>query len=91
MTYRYDPGEIWVGAGALILAAGFVMALFFMPVKLYARVRRAGRGTFVAIAATTTKGNAMYEDDFTAMVKDLRRDLVPQSSETIPRAVDAYA
>jgi len=91
LTYRYDPGESWVGAGALILSAGFVMALFFMPVKLYARVRRGERGTLVDIAATTTKGNAMYEDDFAAMVKDLQHDLTPRSSETIPKAVDAYA
>jgi cytochrome c biogenesis protein len=91
LTYRYDPGEVWVGAGALTLTAGFVMALFFMPVKLYARIRRGERGALVDIAATTTKGNAMYEDDFEALVKDLRHDLTPRTSETMPKAVDAYA
>jgi cytochrome c biogenesis protein len=91
LTYRYDPGETWVGAGALILTAGFVMALFFMPVKLYARVRRGERGTVVDIAATTTKGNAMYEDDFAALVKDLRERLAPRATSAMPKAVDAYA
>jgi cytochrome c biogenesis protein len=91
LTYRYDPGEAWVGAGALILTAGFVMALFFMPVKLYARVRRSEGGVLVDIAATTTKGNAMYEDDFATLVKDLRHELTPRPSEAMPKAVDAYA
>ena len=91
LTYRYDPGEGFVGAGALILTAGFVMALFFMPIKLYARVRQDGRGALVDIAATTTKGNAMYEDEFEAMVKDLQQRLSRQEPGALPGAVNAYA
>ncbi|MBV8082308.1 MAG: cytochrome c biogenesis protein ResB [Candidatus Eremiobacteraeota bacterium] len=91
LTYRYDPGELWVGAGALILTAGFVMALFFMPIKLYARVRRAAGATVVDVAATTTKGNAMYEDDFDALVNGLADRLAPPASGPIGETVNAYA
>ena len=75
LTYRYDPGQAWVGLGCLILVAGFVMALFFVPVKLYAKVRAEGSGAAVEVAATTTKGNAIYEDEFAALADGLRRTL----------------
>jgi len=91
LTYRYDPGELWVGAGALILSAGFVMALFFMPIKLYARVRHSAGAAVVEIAATTTKGNAMYEDDFGSLVKALSEHLSPRESGSVPETVSAYA
>jgi cytochrome c biogenesis protein len=91
LTYRYDPGENWVGAGALILTAGFVMALFFMPIKLYARVRQGATGPVVDVAATTTKGNAMYEDDFTALVNGLSDRLSRPSSGPVTETVNAYA
>jgi len=91
LTYRFDPGEGWVGAGALILTAGFVMALFFMPIKLYARVRRTDAGPVVDVAATTTKGNAMYEDDFEALVNGLTDRLRAPASGTIGETVNAYA
>jgi hypothetical protein len=91
LTYRFDPGEGWVGAGALILTAGFVMALFFMPIKLYARVRRSDAGPVVDVAATTTKGNAMYEDDFEALVNGLAERLRAPASGTIGETVNAYA
>ena len=92
LTYRYDPGELWVGAGALVLTAGFVMALFFLPVKLYARVRAAAGGIVVDFAATTTKGNAIYEEDFAAMAKGLSEYLARNGrSAAEPDAVEAYA
>jgi len=92
LTYRYDPGQGWVGLGAGILVAGFVMSLFFVPVKLYARVRREASGVTVAVAATTTKGNAIYEDDFDALVKGLRDALErPADAAGDPNAVQAYA
>ena len=71
LTYRYDPGSTWVGIGCAILVTGFVMALFFVPVKLYARVRAASGTAVAEIAATTTKGNAIYEEEFQSLVKGL--------------------
>ena len=91
LTYRYDPGETWVGAGALILTAGFVMALFFMPIKLYARVRHGATGPVVDVAATTTKGNAMYEDDFATLVNGLSDRLARPRSGPVTETVNAYA
>ena len=91
ITYRYDPGEVWVGLGALVLSTGFVMALFFMPIKLYARVRSAERGAVVDIAATTTKGNAIYEDDFGTLVKGLQERLSRPDAGPMPETVSAYA
>jgi cytochrome c biogenesis protein len=73
LTYRRDPGESFVGLGAVVLVAGFVMALFFVPVKAYARVRADQRGSVVDIAATTTKGNAIYEREFAQLLEGLRR------------------
>jgi cytochrome c biogenesis protein len=73
LTYRLDPGEGWVGLGALVLVAGFVMSLLFVPVKVYARVRPADSGAAIDIAATTTKGNAIYEREFNGLLEDLRR------------------
>jgi hypothetical protein len=67
------------------------MALFFMPIKLYARVRSAERGAVVDIAATTTKGNAIYEDDFGALVKGLQERLSRPDAGPIPETVSAYA
>jgi cytochrome c biogenesis protein len=91
LTYRYDPGEAWVGLGALVLSGGFVMALFFMPIKLYARVRAGERSPIVDIAATTTKGNAMYEDDFETLVKGLQERLSRPNAGQLPETVSAYA
>ncbi|HXW77185.1 MAG TPA: cytochrome c biogenesis protein ResB [Candidatus Eremiobacteraceae bacterium] len=90
LTYRDDPGEGFVGAGALILVAGFVMALFFVPVKVYARVRQEGRTAGIAIAATTTKGNAIYEDEFKRLVSGLTRIAAPAAG-TSGRTEEAYA
>ena len=73
LTYRRDPGEAYVGLGAAILVAGFIMALFFVPVKLYARVRADGAGSSIDIAATTTKGNTIYEDEFARLLAGLER------------------
>lgn len=75
LTYRYDPGQGWVAAGCLVLVAGFIMALFFVPVKLYAKISAEGQGCVVEVAATTTKGNAIYEDDFHALSAGLQRAL----------------
>lgn len=92
LTYRYDPGQGWVALGCLILVAGFVMALFFVPVKLYAKIAAATAGSSVEIAATTTKGNAIYEDDFATLAEGLRQALIrPAESEPDPRQVKVYA
>ncbi len=92
ITYRYDPGELYVGLGAAILAGGFVMALFFMPVKLYARVRQGSKGgAVVDIAATTTKGNAMYEDEFERLVNGLEKHLQEPQAPAVQETVSAYA
>ncbi|HLJ84639.1 MAG TPA: cytochrome c biogenesis protein ResB [Candidatus Eremiobacteraceae bacterium] len=72
LTYRSDPGESFVGAGVAILIAGFVISLFFLPVKLYARIRDGVPGTLADVAVTTTKGNAMYEDEFADLVAGWR-------------------
>lgn len=92
LTYRYDPGQGWVGLGCIILVAGFVMALFFVPVKLYARVRSNGPAAQVALAATTTKGNTIYEDEFRALAKELQASL-PKPTDPAAREdhVEAYA
>ena len=79
LTYRYDPGQGWVAAGCLVLVAGFVMALFFVPVKLYAKISAEGSSSAVEVAATTTKGNAIYEDDFAALREGLGRALAGAS------------
>jgi len=72
LTYRYDPGQSWVALGCLVLVTGFVMALFFVPVKLYAKVVADSTGSIVEVAATTTKGNAIYEDEFASLTEGLR-------------------
>jgi len=92
LTYRYDPGQGWVGLGAAILVTGFVMSLFFVPVKLYARVRAEVGGVRIAVAATTTKGNPIYEDDFDSLVNGLRRALqAPTQANVGSDTVEAYA
>ncbi|HEY5094432.1 MAG TPA: cytochrome c biogenesis protein ResB [Candidatus Eremiobacteraceae bacterium] len=91
MTYRRDPGEDYVGLGVAILIAGFVMSLFFLPVKLYARVRRGASGVEADVAVTTTKGNAMYEDDFAALVSGWREALAKSAAPDDVSTVKAYA
>ncbi len=73
LTYRRDPGEGYVGLGAAILITGFVLALFFVPVKLYARVAEDAAGSKVDIAATTTKGSTIYEREFEQLLQALER------------------
>ena len=73
LTYRRDPGESFVGLGAIVLVAGFVMALFFVPIKVYGRARAAAHGAVFDIAATTTKGNTIYEREFAQLLDGLRR------------------
>jgi cytochrome c biogenesis protein len=92
LTYRFDPGQSWVALGCLILVAGFVMALFFVPVKLYARISAKASGTAVELAATTTKGNAIYEDEFRALTSGLQKTLtrVDDDADETNR-VKAYA
>ncbi|HEV2037596.1 MAG TPA: cytochrome c biogenesis protein ResB [Candidatus Eremiobacteraceae bacterium] len=92
LTYRYDPGQGLVATGCLILVAGFVMALFFVPVKLYAKIAAAGSGSSVEVAATTTKGNAIYEDEFAALMSGLRRAVASgRDHEGDQDRVKAYA
>ena len=73
LTYRRDPGEGFVGLGAAVLVTGFVMALFFVPVKIYARVRPVEEASVCDVAATTTKGNSIYEGEFAQLIAGLGR------------------
>lgn len=92
LTYRYDPGEGWVGLGAAILVLGFVMALFFVPVKIYARIRAGSSGSALDVAATTTKGNAIYEDEFKRLMAGLSRLGAAHGDDDEPDAAEeAYA
>lgn len=92
LTYRRDPGEDFVGLGAAVLVAGFIMALFFVPIKMYVRVRTGARGCTVDLAATTTKGNTIYEGEFKRLLADLERALDDGGGEPAERAVEtAYA
>ena len=95
LTYRFDPGQGWVAVGCLILVAGFVMALFFVPVKLYAKIGaspEAGLHSVVEFAATTTKGNAIYEDEFAALRAGLQRAIAQAGEPGSDRGdVRAYA
>jgi len=89
LTYRRDPGEGFVGLGAAVLVAGFVMALFFVPIKLYLRMRRdEGGATTVDIAATTTKGNTIYEGEFKRLLAELERALDGGGGEAAEEAVE---
>ena len=91
LTYRRDPGEGFVAAGVSILIAGFVISLFFLPVKLYARIRQGEAGARADVAVTTTKGNAMYEDEFSDLTAGWRRALTetPQARAEARRGADA--
>jgi cytochrome c biogenesis protein len=94
LTYRYDPGQSWVALGCAILVTGFVMALFFVPVKLYVKVAPQSVGQCrVEVAATTTKGNPIYEDGFAALVEGLRAAVNPTRprSRSGDQQVEAYA
>lgn len=91
LTYRYDPGAGLVGLGAGVLVLGFVMALFFVPIKVYARIGRAGNGTKIDVAATTTKGNAIYEDEFKSLLAGLARAGNALSGSEPPPPEEAYA
>jgi len=91
LTYRYDPGQSWVALGCIILVTGFVMALFFVPVKLYAKIRAEGDACAVEVAATTTKGNAIYEDEFAALTTGLAHALAAGGGAHDEDRVKAYA
>lgn len=94
LTYRYDPGQGWVALGCAILVAGFIMALFFVPVKLYVKLSPQSAGsTDIEVAATTTKGNAIYEDGFAALIGGLRAAVNSTRPQPQPEApqVEAYA
>jgi len=91
LTYRRDPGEDFVGLGVTILIAGFVMSLFFLPVKLYARIRQSAAGVEADVAVTTTKGNAMYEDEFATLAAGWRAALANQAGPAGVESVNAYA
>ncbi len=91
LTYRFDPGQDWVGLGCIILVTGFVMALFFVPVKLYVKVSAEGSASAVEVAATTTKGNAIYEDEFAALTAGLQRAIATGGGAHDKDRVKAYA
>jgi len=71
IQYRHDPGIPFVGAGAFVLLAGLCMSFYFLPARLFVRVDGQDRSWNVGIAATTVKGYDIYEEQFTALVRDL--------------------
>jgi cytochrome c biogenesis protein len=91
LTYQLDPGEGWVGLGAAILVGGFVMALFFVPIKLYVRVRQGADASTIDVAATTTKGNAIYEAEFQNLLAGLGRAGAAHADLGKGEAEEAYA
>ncbi len=77
LQYRYDPGVPLVGIGAFVLLAGLVISFYFLPARLYVRVEPAPQGCTVGMAATTVKGYDMFETQFTELVADIRKTIVP--------------
>jgi len=72
--YRYDPGMLWVGIGALVLLAGACVAVYLLPARLFVLVREVSPGASeVGIAATTVKGYDIFEERFREIVEALRR------------------
>jgi cytochrome c biogenesis protein len=78
IQYRHDPGIPFVGLGAFVLLTGLCMSFYFLPARLYVQVTRANAQPAkddawdVGIAATTVKGYDIYEEQFAALVRDLR-------------------
>jgi cytochrome c biogenesis protein len=70
--YRYDPGIPLVGIGAFVLLAGLIISFYLLPARLYVRVDPHGSGSQVGVAATTVKGYDVYENEFRALVVQLR-------------------
>jgi hypothetical protein len=70
--YRYDPGIPLVGIGAFVLLAGLIISFYLLPARLYVRVDEHGSGSQVGVAATTVKGYDVYENEFRALVVQLR-------------------
>ncbi|MBC5810530.1 MAG: cytochrome c biogenesis protein ResB [Candidatus Eremiobacteraeota bacterium] len=72
IQYTHDPGSPFVLAGALVLLAGLVISFHFVPARFHVRIESATGGTAVAIAATTVKGFEIFEEQFGALVGELR-------------------
>jgi cytochrome c biogenesis protein ResB len=80
LQYRYDPGVPLVGIGAFVLLAGLVISFYFLPARLYVRLRHAELSpgfTDVELAATTVKGYDIFETQFNELVAELQRTFNP--------------
>ena len=79
IQYRHDPGIAVVGLGAFVLLSGLCMSFYLLPARLYVRLDpRSERGRKaiptwdLGIAATTVKGYDIFEEQFAALVEQLR-------------------
>ncbi len=82
--YRYDPGMLVVGLGALVLLAGLCISFYFLPARLFVQVRdTAGGGAEVGIAATTVRGYDVFEERFAELIDALRRDEPPAAQTEV--------
>lgn len=73
LQYRYDPGIPLVGIGAFILLAGLCISFYLLPARLYVRVEGCTSGACtVGVAASTVKGYDIFEQQFNALVAELR-------------------
>jgi len=75
IQYRYDPGIPLVGIGAFVLLAGLVISFGLLPARLYVRVDGADRDWTIGLAATTTKGYDIFEEQFAALIDELGADV----------------
>lgn len=72
IQYRHDPGIPFVGIGAFVLLAGLCISFYLLPARLYVRVDGSERSWQIGMAATTVKGYDIYEEQFAALVRDMR-------------------
>ena len=77
IQYRYDPGVALVGIGAFVLLAGLCIAFYLLPARLYVKVEKTDGGTYVGVAASTVKGYDIFENQFNALIADLKAAEAP--------------
>jgi len=73
LQYRYDPGIPLVGIGAFILLAGLCISFYLLPARLYVKVDACANGACsVGVAASTVKGYDIFEQQFNALITELK-------------------
>ncbi len=79
LQYRYDPGVALVGIGAFVLLAGLVISFYFLPARLFVRVRQSAPHTCsVGLAAMTVKGYDIFETPFNELIAELQTSCAPK-------------